>query len=133
MLGDNTHGMECLSKLNGNINIIRGNHDTDTRWSLYATLPNVTLLGYAWAIKYRKYIFYLSHYHTDTANLDDNEYLRSHTLGLYGHTHQKAQFWNDIPYYFHVGLDSNNNTPILLDDVIKKMKTENNKCIDMIK
>lgn len=132
MLNDNEHGMECLRRLNGHINLIRGNHDSDARWELYGTLPNVTRLGWAHMLKYRKYMFYLSHYHTDVSNLDDQPYLRAHTLNLYGHTHQKVSFWNDIPYYFHVGLDSNNNTPVLLDDIIEKMKAENQKCIDML-
>lgn len=132
MLGDNEHGMECLRRLNGNLKIVRGNHDSDTRWALYGTLPNVELLGWASVLKYRKYVFYLSHYHTDVSNLDDNQYLRSHTLNLYGHSHQKERFWHDIPYYFHVGLDSNNNTPVLLDDIIEMMKAEKQKCIGML-
>lgn len=133
MLGDNEYGMECLRRLNGNIKIVRGNHDTDTRWTLYETLPNVELLGWATTLKYRKYYFYLSHFHTDTSNLDEDPYLRAHTLNLYGHTHQKTSFYHDIPYYFHVGLDSNNNAPVLLDDIIEKMKVENQKCIAMNK
>ena len=37
MLGDTEYGMGCLAQLNGHIKIIRGNHDTDRRWALYAT------------------------------------------------------------------------------------------------
>lgn len=133
MLNDNEHGIECLRRLNGEIKIIRGNHDTDARWQLYGTLSNVELLGYATMLKYKKYNFYLSHYHTDTANLDKNEYLRSHTLALYGHTHQKTNFWKDIPYYYHVGLDSHSCCPVLLDDIIEEIKAKNKECIEMIK
>ena len=129
MLGDNEYGMNCLRRLNGNIKIIRGNHDTDTRWKLYATLPNVELLGWADVIKYKKYTFYLSHHSTDTANLDDTPHLRAHLLNLFGHTHQKSMFKDDKPFQFHVGLDSNGNKPVLLDDIIEKMKEKLQECI----
>jgi hypothetical protein len=33
---------------------------------------------------------------------------------------------------FHVGMDSNNCTPVLLDDAIQMMKDETQKCIDML-
>lgn len=131
LLGDNEHGMECLRQLPGHLHIVRGNHDTDTRWTLYSTLPNATLHGWADMLKYKKYNFYLSHYHTDVATLDENPRLHEHTLNLFGHSHQKSSFWHDIPYYFHVGLDSNDNRPISLDDIIQKMKEENQKCIEL--
>ena len=141
MLGDNGHGMNCLQRLNGNIIIIPGNHDTDTRIALYKTLPNVKVLSTeieglklaaAATLKYRKYNFYLSHHPTMTSNLDADPHLRANLINLYGHTHQQHCFYEDRPYMFHVGLDSNNNTPILLDDAIEKMKAEVQKCLDML-
>jgi hypothetical protein len=33
---------------------------------------------------------------------------------------------------FHCGLDSNNNTPVLLDDAIVLMKEEIEKCLDFL-
>jgi calcineurin-like phosphoesterase family protein len=132
MLGDTEYGMGCLAQLNGHIKIIRGNHDTDRRWSLYATLPNVELIGWAEMIKYKKYNFYLSHHPTMTSNLEKAPYLRMHLINLYGHTHQQKPFYQDIPFMFHVGMDSNNCTPILLDDAIELMKEETQKCIQML-
>ena len=44
------------------------------------------------------------------------------TLNLYGHTHQKTDFYENKPFMFHCGMDSNNCCPILLDDIIEKMK-----------
>lgn len=132
MLGDNDYGINCLKRLNGHIKIIPGNHDTPTRLNLYKTLDNVEILGYAEVLKYKKYNFYLSHYPTMTSNLEKAPYLRMHLINLYGHTHQKKPFFQDIPYMFHVGMDSNNNTPVLLDDAIQLMKAETQKCIDML-
>lgn len=132
MLNDNAHGLECLRQLNGHIKIIRGNHDTDARWALYGELPNVELLGWAEVIKYKKYRIYLSHHFTNTSNLEGSGYLREHLLNFFGHTHQKGHFFEDRPYTFHVGLDSNNNTPVLIDDALEIMKAEVRKCIDML-
>ena len=132
MLGDNAHGIECVKRLNGHIKLIRGNHDTDARWKLYGTLPNVELIGWADVIKYKKYNFYLSHHPTMTSNLEKAPHLRMHLINLYGHTHQMGKFYQDMPYMFHVGLDSNNNRPILLDDAIELMKEETKRCIEML-
>lgn len=132
MLGDNAHGIECVKRLNGHIKLIRGNHDTDARWKLYATLPNVELIGWAEVIKYKKYQFYLSHHPTLTSNLEKAPHLRMHLINLYGHTHQMGKFYQDMPYMFHVGLDSNDNRPILLDDAIELMKEETKRCIALL-
>lgn len=132
MLGDNAHGIECVKRLNGHIKLIRGNHDTDARWKLYGTLPNVELIGWADMIKYKKYNFYLSHYPTMTSNLEKAPHLRMHLINLYGHTHQMGKFYQDMPYMFHVGLDSNDNRPILLDDAIELMKEETKCCIELL-
>lgn len=137
MLGDNNHGIECLKKLNGTIYIIPGNHDTKTRLELYKTLPNVRVLESNFPdtvaagiyLKYKKYQFYLSHHPTYTSNLEKEPHLRAHLLNLYGHTHQKEKFYNEIPFMFHVGMDSNNNTPVLIDDIIETMKEEVKKCL----
>ena len=132
MLGDNHYGIGCLSLLNGQIKIIPGNHDTPSRLELYKKLPNVEVLGLAEMIKYQKYNFYLSHHPTLTSNLEKAPYLRMHLINLYGHTHQKGKFYQDIPFMFHVGMDSNDCTPILLDDAIELMKKETQKCIQML-
>ena len=132
MLGDNNYGMGCLALLNGQIKIIPGNHDTPSRLELYKKLPNVEVLGLAEMIKYKKYNFYLSHHPTMTSNLEKAPYLRMHLINLYGHTHQQKPFYQDIPFMFHAGMDSNDCTPILLDDAIELMKEETQKCIQML-
>ena len=140
MLGDNAYGMGCLSQLNGNIYIVPGNHDTKSRIELYKTLPNVTVieteienitLGAVY-LKYNKYNFYLSHHPTLTSNLEKAPYLRMHLINLFGHTHQQNSFFMNMPYMFHVGMDSNNCTPVLLDDAIEMMKQETKKCIEFL-
>ena len=129
MLGDNTHGVKCVERLNGKIHLIRGNHDTDTRlWKVYPSIKNIVeYCGCADMLTYKKYHFYLSHFPTLTANLE-KESLKQCTLNLFGHTHQKDNFFQDLPYMYHVGLDSHHNTPVLLDDIIEEMKQKVEEC-----
>ena len=132
MLGDNAYGIACLKRLNGNIKIIPGNHDTSSRLKLYRELENVEVLGLAEMLKYKKYNFYLSHHPTITSNLEKAPYLRMHLINLFGHTHQQNKFYMSMPYMFHVGMDSNNCTPVLLDDAIEMMKAETQICIEFL-
>lgn len=140
MLGDNDNGMNCLRQLNGTINIIPGNHDTNTRIRLYKTCDNVCVLDSgidglvvsSATMKYKKYQFCLSHHPTLTSNLEKTPFLKMHLINLFGHTHQQTHFHQDIPYMFHVGMDSNNCTPVLLDDAIEMMKQEFQKCINLV-
>jgi len=103
ILGDLTFGkqeetIQQIAKLNGNLEIIRGNHDTDARWQKYGDLPNVELLGWADYIDFsivnkrgivRKYKMYLSHYPTLTWNYDSNLPLYKRVINLCGHTHKR--------------------------------------------
>ena len=132
MLGNNEYGLGCLVELNGRIKIIPGNHDTPTRLKLYEKVPNVEVLGYAEMLRYRKYNFYLSHHPTMTSNLEKDPYLRAHLINLFGHTHQQNSFYQDMPFMFHVGMDSNDCRPVLLDDAIELMKAETKKCVEFL-
>lgn len=128
MLGDNEKGIECVNSLNGKLHIILGNHDTDVRIKLYGEkCKNVVSISYAERVRYKKYHFYLSHYPTLTANLE-SESLHQCIINLYGHTHQKTNFYNEIPFMYHVGLDSHNCNPVLIDDIIKDIKEKVEEC-----
>lgn len=127
MLGDIKHGIEYLSRLNGQIHIVCGNHDTDNRIVNYMELFNVIYLGYASQINYKGYHFYLSHFPTITGNLEQ-ESLKKMTLNLFGHTHSKERFYNDIPFMYNVALDANDCIPIELDTVIQRMEDKVEEC-----
>lgn len=123
MLGNNDHGLECIKKLNGNIHIIRGNHDTDTRMKLYGTCPNIVEIVEGKFLKYKKYHFYLSHYPCLCGNFDEDKSLRERIVSLCGHQHSKDPFvdW-DKGLIFHCELDGNNCYPWDLDEIINKLK-----------
>lgn len=119
--------MKLIESMNGNLHIILGNHDTPARIKMYALCKNVVDIKYADMIHYRGYHFYLSHFPTLTANLE-KETLKQCTCNLYGHTHQQSNFFEDRPYMLHVGVDSHNCCPVLLDDAIEEMKNKVKEC-----
>lgn len=127
MLNNNYEGARLIKNLKGKIHIILGNHDTDARMGLYENFYNVVEVLYATMIHYNGYHFYLSHFPTVTSNLE-KENLKQCTINLYGHTHQKTNFYNDMPFMYHVGLDSHNCTPVSLDDIIEDCKAKVIEC-----
>lgn len=132
MLGDNAAGSKKLAQLNGKLHIIWGNHDTNPRKEIYSTLHNVVQVhGYADVLKYQGYTFYLSHFPTLTANLE-SESLKRGTLNLFGHTHQKTNFYQDIPMMYNVGLDSHNMKPVSIDTIIQDMNDKAQECLAML-
>ena len=121
-----------IERLNGRLHIIRGNHDTDPRVKMYETCANVVgEVKWADMLHYRKYHFYLSHFPTLTGNLE-KESLHQCTCNLFGHTHQTTNFHLDMPYLYHVGVDSHNCYPVNLDDIIDEMKAKVNECFEQI-
>lgn len=126
MLNDNEKGIECFSRLNGQIFLIAGNHDTSNRLDMLYTDERTKhkMQGwwYAWLIKYGKFSIYMSHYPTLTSNYDQKHFSQ-HVLSLHGHTHQRTN-WLDPknPFLYHVGLDSHNNTPVHIDEVITDIR-----------
>lgn len=123
MLNDNEYGLECLKRLKGSIYILPGNHDTKRRIELYKA-NGVNVLGFTERLEYKKYTLYLSHYPTLTSNLEGSSRLREHVINLFGHTHQTTIFYNEIPFMYHVGLDSHNCFPVSIDKAIEDMKAE---------
>ena len=128
MLGD-TSNIEYLKRLNGKIHIVLGNHDTANREKMYRELPNVVEVAEVGIrLKYKKHHFVLTHYPMMTGNLE-KESLKQMSLNLYGHTHQTSNFYNDMPFMYHVGVDSHDGYLVLLDDVIEEMYAKVKECI----
>lgn len=134
ILGDVTLGPledceEYLRQLQGKIHVIRGNHDTDKRIEFYKSL------GWdvhdALYLKYNNLHFYLSHYPTITSNLD-RESIYQCLINLYGHTHQKTNFFYDMPFCYHVGVDSHNCKPVPIDTIITDIKAKADECLSLL-
>ncbi len=128
-LNDLESAKSYLTKLKGHITVIRGNHDSNQRvefykqmgWEVYDALR----------IKYKKLNFFLCHYPTITANLE-TESMYQTTICLYGHTHQQTNFYQDMPFCYHVGVDSHNNYPVNMDTVIEDIKNKIEECKNLL-
>lgn len=127
MLDDIDKGLEILKSLNGKIHIICGNHDTPAKRQKYAECDNVVEVSLAAELKYKKYHFFLTHYPCFTGNIQKESFKKT-TCNLYGHTHQTTNFYDDIPFMYHVGLDSHNLIPVNIKDIIEEMKEKRNGC-----
>lgn len=123
--------MALIERLNGNIHVILGNHDSPARAEMYKCCHNVVEVVYATMIHYNGYHFFLSHYPCMTGNLE-KETLKQCTCNIYGHTHQKDAFYEDRPYMFHCGMDAHNCYPVLLDDAIEMMKAKVKECKEQL-
>ena len=124
-------GLSLIKQLNGELHIVRGNHDTDTRWEAYHHLYNVVECENAIYLKYQGHHFYMSHFPTFTANLE-KETLKQCTLNVFGHTHQKTKFYNDIPFMYCVGLEAHGCAPVNIDDVLKDMYIQAQRCKEVL-
>lgn len=127
MLNNNEQGLKLLKSLKGQIHIVRGNHDTDTRIALYKDCYNVVEVADAIYLKYNHYHFYLTHYPCYTGNLE-KESLKQMTLNLSGHTHSKDKFFNDLPFVYNVACDAHNCTPVNIETIIHDMYDKVEEC-----
>lgn len=124
ILNDNEKGIEYFKRLNGDIFLIWGNHDTSNRMNALFEACSYKIIGgwYAYMIKYKKFSIYLSHYPTLTANYDE-KYLNQHVINLHGHTHQQTNFlYPNNPFMYHVGVDSHNCTPVHIDEIVSEIR-----------
>jgi calcineurin-like phosphoesterase family protein len=112
MMGDSSN-VEWIKKLNGDLEIIAGNHDTVKRLEEYCKLPNIVYHGYAFLLKKGKRNFYLSHYPTITKNGD----APGIPWNLHGHTHSKERFC-EFDHCYNVNIDAHHCTPVSIDQII---------------
>lgn len=124
MLNNNEEGINCLKQLNGNLHIIRGNHCTDQRISLYKECPNVLDVQNSAYLHYNGLHFYLTHYPTLTSNFDYDKPLKARLINFCGHSHIQDPFadWDryNAPIY-HCELDAHNNTPVSIEKIISDL------------
>lgn len=111
-------GKETLSRLNGHITVILGNHDTDNREKMYRELGWETTM--AARIKYGKKSILLTHYPSITSNIGDNPW--DNVLNLHGHTHSHSVYIHNLPYAYHVGVDAQVGYPISIEEILLDFK-----------
>ena len=126
MLGDNEEGIKLIKELKGNLHIIRGNHDTDKRIELYKSCENVVEVCDAKFLKFRKIMFYMTHFPSICANFDEEKKLSRCIVNLCGHSHTKEllEDWNRYKSpILHCELDANEMELVDLECVCKFLKS----------
>lgn len=131
MLEDNEYGLNILKNLNGQIHIILGNHDSDTRAELYKQCANVVEVTYAKRLKIGKHLFWLSHYPTITTYIDKKK-TKEHLICLHGHLHDTNKFYNNNPYIYNVALDAHNNKPVTIEEILEDIKIKKEEILNEI-
>lgn len=119
-----TRAIEFLKQLNGNIHLIRGNHDYFmSQESFYDWLvreqpadPIIETEGHYAHINDREYEVILCHYpilYWD--GMGDRG-----SIHLYGHMHSRLEMQHPNPRAFNVGIDVNNYMPVTLEELMRK-------------
>ena len=132
MLTDTATALSLIKQLKGHIHVVRGNHDTDARMALYNNCYNIVEISEGQYLNINGYHFYLNHFPTFTSNLEKGSDLKAHLINLFGHTHQREKFYNDIPFMYNVALDAHENKLVSFDEIISDIQAEAEKCIKML-
>ena len=105
-----------LSRLNGKIHLVRGNHDTKNRLTFYEYEFGIDIHDIAY-INYKGRFFILCHF-----PLASEEFIKmvrqdnSEAIICYGHIHHNAPK-GYVDGTFHVGADTNDLTPVDIEDI----------------
>lgn len=115
IMGEPNSVENILNRLNGQITLIRGNHDTKSKLAEYRRLGiEVKDIEY---ISYKGRFFILNHF--PMTNPEFIEMVRrdnSEVIMLYGHLHSNADK-GYVDGTYHIGVDTNNLTPISIEQI----------------
>jgi calcineurin-like phosphoesterase family protein len=120
ILGNPEEVLSIVNSLNGHKILIRGNHDSQAKINMYKELGiEVKDLDFFY---YKEVLFFLCHFPYDNQEFFDMILINNpKTISLYGHVHSNAP----IGLYkntYHVGVDTNNFTPVSLEYIYKEYK-----------
>lgn len=112
-----------LNALNGHIVLVRGNHETKRKLAIYEQYPEKIEVHDIQYLSYNGLFWVLCHFPmTDEAFLDMVVQDNSEVVVVHGHTHDKDPFFTEHNHVFNVSADVTNFTPVLLDDMYRKVK-----------
>ena len=122
---DNDFIKETLSKLNGRIYLVQGNHDTIAKLNMYLETDNIVLFADALRIKYKKKTLFLCHYPVITSYPEQDPKIA--VINLFGHTHSKEKFYDNHPYMYNVACDAHNCTPVSIEQILEDVNAKINE------
>ena len=120
-MGEVSNAIPLIKRLNGHIVLIRGNHDNAKRMAAYRELGiEIRDISY---LNYKGRFFVMCHFPLPPEMGRMVTHDNSEVVMLYGHVHGKAPK-GFVDGGYHVGLDTNNLTPISLEQVWKECWTD---------
>lgn len=132
IMGASENVESLLYRLNGTIFLVRGNHDTDNKIELYKQHPDKVISIEDYNILYYKGKFIVMNHYPVQGDSVKNNHLKNDgwknateffgqnyddCIYLYGHVHGNAPH-EMKNHCYHIGVDTNNLTPVLLDDIV---------------
>ena len=124
MLGqDDEGGIAKVKRLNGYKIFIYGNHDSSNRISLYRQNHLMVQDNYAMPYTFGKHKFFISHYPSMSANMDDDKKPWQRVYNLCGHTHTINPFYHWEFGCYHVELDAHNCYPVSIEHIIEEIRS----------
>lgn len=120
VLGDFFNGPQSqikniLKQLNGEIILVRGNHDTKASLLIYSSL-GITIQDIAF-LEYKGRFFVMCHFpHNSKELISMVKDSHSEVIWLYGHIHYNAPK-GYVDGTYHVGVDTNNFIPVSIQKI----------------
>lgn len=122
--------LKYVEQLNGKIILVIGNHDTDKKIEYYRQAKNVIDIAPYSILFFDGKFFVMNHFPLEGdfkgQHLEERyeweeckeffEENKNDSIWLYGHVHDNAPH-GIVNGQFHVGVDTNNLTPVLLDEI----------------
>lgn len=112
-----------LEQLNGHIVLVRGNHDTKRKLSVFAQYPDKVEIRDIAYITYKGLFFVASHFPmTNTDFLDMVFQDNSEVVVVHGHVHDKTPFFTPNTHSFNVSCDVTDFTPVPISKMYHMVK-----------
>lgn len=110
---------EILSRLNGEIYLVRGNHDNERRLKYYREAPNIKEICDIKQLFIGRFVFVLCHYPPlNQEFMEQVNQFNKEIYWLYGHTHENGWLFDSDTNSFNVCVDHTAGYPLNLQTVI---------------
>ena len=111
---------QVLPQLNGEIHLIKGNHDHKKRLTIYNQQPNIVeIMDLTQVYTDKKIVFVLCHYPVTNGELFEQIVENNREIYvIHGHTHDQGYFFDSDLNVFNVCVDHTNFYPINLNELI---------------
>ncbi len=109
-----------LRRLNGEIHLVIGNHDTVNRIAFYKTVPQIKRIIDFTTVNHNGCHLALSHYPKDITKR--KRHYSQEMYCVHGHIHTRDRFMSEYKFTYNVAVDAHELKPILIDDLVTDIR-----------